>query len=66
MPFTHTVYFINRLAMTHRLLCHEKTHIKQMEREGDLMFLLKYNWYWITVGYEKNPYEIEARKAENV
>ena len=48
-----------------RLKRHELKHIEQMEREGILKFLIKYNYYWIKYGYKYNPYEIEARKAEN-
>ena len=42
------------------LVEHEKIHIKQQERGLVIGFYLKYLYYHFTVGYEKNPYEIEA------
>lgn len=48
-----------------RLRRHELKHAEQMEREGIIKFLIKYNWYWITKGYTLNPYEVEARAAAN-
>lgn len=39
---------------------HEWLHVTKHWK--DPLFLLKYIWYNATVGYNKNPYEIEARK----
>jgi len=41
---------------------HEREHVRQFEREG-LGFEARYTAALITHGYEKNPYEIAARKA---
>jgi hypothetical protein len=35
-----------------------------MQREGQLRFWPRYCWWLITVGYELNPYEIEAYRAQ--
>ena len=61
----HTIYWYDADSRTEKLVRHEMTHIMQMERDGILKFMIMYNWYWITKGYVKNPYEIEARIAEN-
>ena len=62
----NTIYYRNaKLYMDGRLRKHELMHIEQMKRDGVLKYMVMYNWYWITIGYENNPYEIEAREAEN-
>jgi hypothetical protein len=43
---------------------HEDCHKEQWKREGALLFILKYFWYSIRYGYQMNPFEIAARKAE--
>ena len=42
---------------------HETTHRAQWKRDG-WKFLPRYLWQWMTKGYDKIDYEIEARKAE--
>jgi len=44
--------------------CHEDAHKKQWQRDGRLKFAVKYLWYHISQGYDKNPYEMEAKDAE--
>lgn len=44
---------------------HEDEHKKQWARHGKVRFLIKYLWYLVTKSYIMNPYEIEAREAEN-
>lgn len=39
---------------------HELIHIEQMDREGTVCFCIKYLWWLARVGYQANPYEIEA------
>lgn len=53
--------FISNLAW----LRHELKHVEQYQKEGLLFFILKYITYSIRYGYDKNPFEIEARLAEN-
>lgn len=47
------------------LFRHELEHIYQVDREGWLKFYAKYIWYSIRHGYLNNPYEMEARWAQN-
>lgn len=62
----NTIYYIDENTLKNKKVKkHELKHIEQMEREGKLKFTVKYLWYSITRGYFKNPYEVEARKAEN-
>ena len=59
----NTIYYENDAYMNdEHLRKHEEAHIMQMERDGKLKYLVKYNWYWLTKGYKNNPYEIEARR----
>lgn len=46
------------------LLRHERKHIEQMRRDGKLVYLIKYSYWLLRFGYRNNPYEIEARAAE--
>jgi|GEM_PF-3255813 len=45
---------------------HENKHKEQWKKEGRFKFAIKYLWYQLTKGYERNPYEIEARLAEGI
>ncbi len=47
-----------------RWLKHELCHLKQFKENGHLVFLIKYLWESIKVGYYNNKYEVEAREAE--
>ena len=47
------------------LLLHELVHWKQYQREGLAKFLFGYIKAQNEVGYDKNPYEIEARYRES-
>jgi len=62
----YKIYYIDAKSfMNGRLRKHEEMHIRQMRRDGVILYMIKYNWFWMTVGYKNNPYEIEARKAED-
>ena len=63
-PWRTIYYKYERDLTNERLRKHELCHIDQIEREGWIVQGFKYTYYQITVGYEKNPYELEARKAE--
>jgi len=57
--------FVEKLkyAKDEALMEHEYTHVQQ-ERELGVMFApLYYIFHW-TLGYEDNPFEIDAEKAE--
>ena len=46
------------------LLRHERKHLEQIERDGRILFSVKYLWWLARYGYWNNPYEVEARAAE--
>lgn len=46
-------------------LNHELCHTKQIRDDGVLWMPLKYLWYCLRFGYQHNPYELQARKAEH-
>ncbi len=43
---------------------HELCHVKQFKEHGYFLFLIKYLWESLKVGYHNNKYEVEAREAE--
>jgi hypothetical protein len=43
---------------------HELCHIKQFKEHGYVLFIIKYLWESLRVGYHNNKYEVEAREAE--
>lgn len=57
---TSTEEFLNN----QRWVKHELAHIEQYQKHGLLKFLFLYLWYSIKYGYYNNPFEVEARKAE--
>ena len=63
--FWRTVYVLPGHEHDKRLLSHERKHLEQIERDGRILFALKYSWWTIRHGYYMNPYEVEARAAES-
>lgn len=63
--FWHTIYVQPGHEHDERLLRHERKHLEQIERDGRLLFSIKYLWWTIHHGYWNNPYEVEARSAES-
>ena len=49
-----------------RWVNHELCHINQFASHGYVMFIIKYLWESLRVGYYNNKYEVEARSAENI
>lgn len=47
-----------------RVLRHESVHVEQWRQYGRFGFLVRYLWYHFNYGYTGNPFEIEAREAE--
>ncbi|HNB81145.1 MAG TPA: DUF4157 domain-containing protein [Chitinophagaceae bacterium] len=47
-----------------RWLKHELCHIQQRKEKGAFWFECHYLWLSLRYGYEQNPYEVEARRAE--
>jgi len=63
--FWRVVYVLPGHEHDERLLRHERKHLEQIERDGRLLFSIKYLWWLARYGYWNNPYEVEARAAEN-
>ena len=63
--FWRTIYVLPGFEHDQRLLRHERCHLDQIERDGRLLFSIKYSWWTIRYGYLNNPYEVEARAAES-
>ncbi len=51
------------VPLTPRLLRHELTHVRQWQAQP-FSFPVRYTWAFVRHGYEANPYEVEARRAE--
>lgn len=47
-----------------KLIKHESKHVEQYKLYGFFGFLIRYLWYHIRFGYEENPFEVKAKKAE--
>lgn len=47
---------------TPELRRHEWVHVAQIRRHGAVVFYALYLFYNITRGYERNPFEVEARE----
>ena len=62
--FWNTVYVMPGWENHQPLLRHEAKHLEQIERDGRLVFAVRYLWWLVCYGYLANPYEIEARAAE--
>ena len=63
--FWRTIYVLPGNEHNERLLRHERRHLEQIERDGRVLFSIKYLWWLCRYGYYMNPYEIEARAAES-
>ena len=60
-----TVYFAAPAHLIPQwLFRHELEHAYQIMREGSFRFYLKFFLYSVRYGYYNNPYEVEARQAE--
>lgn len=59
-----TVYVLPECLNDQDLRRHETAHLAQMERDGWFVFwFFNVLWYFVP-GYDKSPYEIEARQVE--
>lgn len=59
-----TVYLLPGYEWGKGLIRHEAQHLKQMERDGRVLFTARYVWWRVRYGYRNNPYEVEARAAQ--
>lgn len=57
-------YYKKGYTPTIQMQLHEQQHLNQIEKEGSWKFVFKYLFYLLKYGYTNNPYEIEARQAE--
>jgi hypothetical protein len=58
------IYFVPGFEQDAGLVRHEQTHLKQMQTDGKLVYMVKYFYWNIRYGYLLNPYEIEARAEQ--
>ena len=63
--FWCVIYVLPGYEHNETLLRHERKHLEQIERDGRLLFAIKYPWWTLRHGYYMNPYEVEARAAES-
>lgn len=57
-----TIIVHPEVRLSHRLLVHELTHVRQWEE--DRLFPVRYALESLRRGYRNNRYELEAREAE--
>ena len=62
--FWNTIYMAPGYELCQPLIRHESKHLEQMQRDGKLVYLIKYSYWLLRYGYRMNPYEVEARAAE--
>ncbi len=62
--FWRTAYFLPGGMDNRGLVAREMKHLEQIERDGRLLFTVKYLWWLCRYGYLMNPYEVEARAAQ--
>jgi hypothetical protein len=60
-----TVYILREHWYDAALRRHELAHLGQMRRDGWFKFWVQCLWWYFNPGYERSPYEIEARLAEH-
>jgi hypothetical protein len=62
--FWGVIYMAPGYELHQGLIRHERKHLEQMQRDGKLVYLIKYSFWLLRYGYKMNPYEVEARAAE--
>ena len=62
--FWGVIYMAPGYELRQPLIRHERKHLEQMQRDGKLVYLIKYGFWLLRYGYKMNPYEVEARAAE--
>ena len=62
--FWSTIYLVPERMFDQRLIRHELCHLEQIRRDGRLKFTVQYLYWLLRHGYQQNPYEVEARRAE--
>lgn len=59
------IYILIERMGSVRLHRHEQAHWEQAQRLGTVRWYWLYLWYFLRYGYWNNPFEVEAREAEN-
>ena len=59
-----TIYMLEKYFNHTTLRRHELAHIAQINRDGTLIFWLKCIAFYCYLGYNRSPYEVEARRAQ--
>jgi hypothetical protein len=62
--FWNVIYMAPGFELCQPLIKHESKHLEQMQRDGKVLYAIKYAWWMLRYGYKMNPYEVEARAAE--
>ena len=62
--FWNVIYMAPGYELCQPLIRHESKHLEQMRRDGKVLYTIKYTWWMLRYGYKMNPYEVEARAAE--
>ena len=60
MPWA--IYILPEFYRDRRLMRHEFAHVRQMRRDGVVVWFFKASYYIVRFGYWRSPYEIEARQ----
>lgn len=63
--FWEVIYVLPGWEFNRPLIRHELCHLEQIRRDGRVLFTVKYLWWLIRYGYYANPYEVQARAAED-
>lgn len=61
--FWRVIYVMPGHESNQQVIRHELKHLEQIERDGRVLFGIKYVWWLARYGYRNNPYEVEARAA---
>ena len=64
--FWGVIYIAPGYELNEALIRHESKHLEQMQRDGKLAYLIKYSFWTLRYGYKMNPYEVQARAAEQL
>lgn len=65
MPWRR-IYILEEYRFNSSLRRHELVHIEQIDREGPVMFTIKYLYWHFRYGYRANPFEREAYAKEPI
>ena len=61
-PFIFIKKILKNKKVNKFILNHEKIHIQQQLELSIVFFYILYTYWWITKGYSKIPFELEAHK----